>query len=532
MMPHTAWRASGNTAGRETARIAWLLFLGVSLIYIAISRGVFLYGDDILMYQVTEAIVERGTVAVTSPAAREVDDPAFSAAAIPGSDGERYAKYGIGQSLVAIPFYMLADIALEPLLPLDERVDRFGNEYASVRIYGTALLNPIVGGATVALTFLLAIAVGYSRHTALVLAALLASGTLLAHYSTGFLSEPLTALCLLATVYGLVRFARAPVGSSARWPLAWLALSGFTAGLALATRIAIVVALLAPGIWLLVLLWHRWRRGDNRRRVSAAGIAWGGPIVLWLLGIGGYNWVRFGSVWQSGYGDEAWTFTTPFWTGFFGLLVSPGRGAIPYDPPLLLALAGSLWFARRRPALALTILGMLAGTLALSSRYYAWHGGGVWGARFLVPLLPLLLLPAGEIVERAWKDRRFAAAVVVLGVLGIVGVGLSVLVPFDEHVVDPLASSARGDDVLWDPRDAPLVLHAESIVTQPAWPDIAAVRYASVHLALLTGLAGVAGVALLWRAIVLTLRPSLAASASGDSQSDRVVHRAEIAEQD
>src|SRR5690349_5899998 len=53
-----------------SVRTAALLFLGFSLLYVAISRGVFLYGDDILMFQVTEGLVERGDPAVTSPADR------------------------------------------------------------------------------------------------------------------------------------------------------------------------------------------------------------------------------------------------------------------------------------------------------------------------------------------------------------------------------------------------------------------------------------------------------------------------------
>lgn len=528
-------QATGTvTFPTSVARVAWLLFAGVSLAYIAMSRGVFLYGDDILMYQVTEAIVERGSVAVTSPSATETDDSGFTAASIPGSDGERYAKYGVGQSLAAIPFYVLADVVLQPLLPLDQRVDRFGNEYTGARIYGTALLNPIAGGATVALTYLMVIAVGYQRRTALVLAGLLATGTLLAHYASGFLSEPLTALCLLATVYGLVRYACATVGGGFMAPrsLLWLTFSGFAAGLALATRIAVAVALVAPGLWLLHILWREWRRGDiGVGSTLAAGGVWAAPIALWLAVIAGYNWARFGSALESGYGDEAWTFTTSVWTGLPGLLVSPGRGVILYDPPLLLVLAGSLWFARRRPELALMILGMLAGTLTLYSRYYAWHGGGVWGVRFLVPLLPPLLLPAAEIVERAWGDRRTILAVVIVGIVGMVVTGLSILVPFDRYVTDPLASPDQAGDVLWDVRDAPLLLHAQALISQPSWPDIAAVRYASVHLALLAGVAGLVGALLLWRAIGLTFGPSISGSDAGDPQPDRITHGGEVAEQ-
>jgi len=189
-------------------RVALVLFVAVSLIYIALSRGVFLYGDDILMFQVTEGIVERGTFAVTSP-----HDGGDNARSIPGEDGQGYAKYGIGQSLVAIPMYVVSDLLLEPLLPLEDEHDPYGNQRLGPIIYGTALTNALLGGAAVALTWLLARVLAYSRQTACVLALFLAFATPLTHYAATFLSEPLTTLALLTTVYGLVRAASIATGT-------------------------------------------------------------------------------------------------------------------------------------------------------------------------------------------------------------------------------------------------------------------------------------------------------------------------------
>ncbi len=154
------------------------------------------------MFQVTESIVERGTFAVASPL-----DDGDNARSIPGEDGRGYAKYGIGQSLVAIPAYIASDLLLEPILPLQVVSDPWGNQRLGTIIYGTSLTNALLGGAAVALLWLLARAIGYSRRTAYVLALLLAFATPLTHYAATFLSEPLTMLALLATVYGLVRAA-------------------------------------------------------------------------------------------------------------------------------------------------------------------------------------------------------------------------------------------------------------------------------------------------------------------------------------
>jgi len=479
-----------------------LLLVGVTLLYVASSRGVLLYGDDTLMFQVTRSIVEDGDASVTSPTYAQVaadptlDAAGFTASAIPGEDGGRYAKYGIGQSLVAVPTYVAAEYLISHLLPLDILVDPYGNQLTGTLVFGTGLVNALIGGATAALLFLLAVALGYRQRTALVLAGLLAFGTLLAHYAASFLSEPLAALCLTAVAYGLVRARTAGLAPG------WLALSGFAAGLALATKVALGVALVAPGLWLLWLVWRR-ERGAFRGSARAL-LAWGAPVAGWLVVVGAYNWTRFGSVLDSGYGDEASAYTTPLLTGLAGLLLSPGKGVFWYDPPLLLALAGAVWFGRRHPGSALVVLGMLAGTLLLYGRYYVWWGGGVWGPRFLVPLLPLLLLPAAEVVERAWDGRRWAvAAVAAVAVLAVVVAALPLVVPFDRYVIEYTSSAAALDDALWDLADSPLVVAAGDVLDGDVTLDVAAMRYGEGRLAAVSLLAGALGLALV---VVAALR--------------------------
>ena len=510
---------SGRADERHSARISnatWIalaLFVTSSLLYVAVSRGVFLYGDDILMFQVTQSMVERGSVAITSP-----HDRGDVARAAVGTDGRGYAKYGIGQSLVAVPAYVTADVFADRLLPIREFTDAYGNQRMGAIVYGTALTTAAIGGATVALTFLLAHAVGFSPRSSLIVAGLLAFGTLLVHYSATFLSEPLTGLALTGTVYGLVRASNrlrqtrteSVSEISERLPrvdpyiVRWLAFSGFMAGLALSSRLATGVMLIAPGLWLLWMAWgwsrHRWRDG------LLACIAWGVPVAIWLAGIAWYNWVRFGNVTETGYGEEWRQMTTPFATGLAGLLVSPGKGLLWYNPPLLLALGGVVWFARRRGDLTLVIVGMLAGALLLYSRYYVWYGGGVWGTRFLVPLIPLLLLPAGSVVERIWTGRRLAGvATISLATLGFIVVGLAIIVPFDRYVGEYNTTPEAHHAAIWNIRDSPIIVHASRIDDSWSNPDIAAERYASRRLAVISLVTGTAGLGLLAWTIRCTL---------------------------
>ena len=132
--------------------IAVLLFLGVTAFQVAISRGVFVYGDDILMYEVARSIVEGRGLEVTSPS-----DRGEVARSIPGTGGRRYAKYGIGLSLVAAPVTALGDRDPIRSMDLPETVDDEGNPRAGARIFAAGLTNTVVAGALAAALFLLAV---------------------------------------------------------------------------------------------------------------------------------------------------------------------------------------------------------------------------------------------------------------------------------------------------------------------------------------------------------------------------------------
>lgn len=440
-----------------------LLALAFAAFYAATTRGVFVFGDDLLVYQVTESIAERREVSVSSPA--PAGDVAFG---VPGPDGRRYAKYAPGLSIAAVPFY-LGGRALERagfVLPATR--DAWGNERTGTRVLAAGLTNALVGGLAVGVAAWTLLELGFGVAASALTALLVGLATPLAHSSTTFLSEPLAALGFLGAAgatAALARWAREArdAGGLAddrelaggRGPRLALAAGAF-ASLAISAKLAHVVALAGLA---LATAWALGGRSADRRLLARGLAAWALPVGLTLLALAAYNQVRFGSPWQSGYAEEATRFTRPWLEGLAGLTISPAKGAVWYAPPILLGVAGLAALWRRHRATALVCATVPTALLLLYSKYYQWHGGGSWGPRLLVPALPLLVLPAAELLVRRPLARATSAAIALAAAAGILVSALAVLVPFERPAASP-PLPAEPDALVatfWRPGESPIV---------------------------------------------------------------------------
>jgi hypothetical protein len=115
------------------------------------------------------------------------------------------------------------------------------------------------------------------------------------------------------------------------------------------------------------------------------------------------------------------------WKAFWGISSAPGRSLWLYSPVLLLSIAGvwqlikeKNWRMVAAPAALMIVLSAAYGVAHLSS----WWGSWGWGPRYMLPLMPVLMLcwmlPALPRLKPGWP--RIGA-----GVLFVVGAGLQVL---------------------------------------------------------------------------------------------------------
>jgi hypothetical protein len=284
----------------------------------------------------------------------------------------------VGQSVMALPWYVLGQwlARLFPAYP-----------QAYIARFVITTFNICITATTVALLYLLGLRFWESERAALALALLYGFASLAWPYSQTFYREPLTGLALTLSFGALYAFRQRPQRKS-------LVLAAGALLLALATKLTALLAV--P--WLLAYSWaplRAWLSGKPHfwllcvlglialALVVGLGIAPKRETLLHYL-----QEVRHDLSYDAG------SFVRQ---GLWGLLFSPGKGLLLYAPPVLLALLAFGPFVRRYPMEGLAIAGLsLSYVLAYSSRR-GWHGGLCWGPRYLLPVLPLMLLPIGAL---------------------------------------------------------------------------------------------------------------------------------------
>ena len=210
------------------------LLVGCALIYFGTAKGILEEVDDVAMLRVTESIVRSASFAVAP------DTPGASE----GRDGRFYPRYGLGLSLLGIPFYVVG-----AALPSDVTTHDVYDPHGFVLATPLALVMTTVGNLSaagaVALVYLTNRRLRFSPLVSLAAAVAIGLGTFAWFYSRTFMTEAPSMLFTLLTLYGAVRF------FLDRGAIRWLVVSGAAAGMLLLLRIGNAVLIPPVGVWVL-----------------------------------------------------------------------------------------------------------------------------------------------------------------------------------------------------------------------------------------------------------------------------------------
>jgi hypothetical protein len=417
---------------------AWSVLLLLLAVYTATFSGLPDVPDAEVEYQTTSALVRTGRLALGgTPEARGLIEEGFGVA--PGGaqrPGRHYSRYGVGQALAAVPFYVAGRV-LALVRPGIERRHAESEAYGRPRSEYFAHLavgwrNPLLAALTGMLVVLTARRLGVRRRFAWWCGLAYGLCTFAWPQARSTLSD-VQATFLLFLAFHLLVKARECFARLGPPPTAVLAGAGLALGGAALTRVAVVpgVIVLTLVAWRMLAFGHKlleraWgpEEVSPKHRFPTQALDFALPLLACLAVLLGVNYVRFGSILRTGYEasiDLPSFFANAPQLGLAGILISPGRGLLWMAPGLLLLPLAVRHALRSGERLwTWTLAGLALVVLVPISFMRGWHGAWTFGPRYVLPLLPFAWLGFGLALEAGWKRpwlRWAAGALCVTGLL-------------------------------------------------------------------------------------------------------------------
>ena len=421
-------------AGGRTTLILFVLFQ--ALYGLTSSGNAFRVPDEFEVYFQVEHLVDAGDISVpqTLDIRMRGDQPIFFGRT--GLDRKPYAPYGPLAAILALPQHLVAR-AVTSLTGVKRSPLPGGLAWVLLVSGLTMTASATAAALAVAGFHHASLAIDTPPRTALTLSLLLGGATILWPYGTTFYSEAWQAAAFVWAAALLLDARRNGQLAPVKVVVAAVLLG--VAGLTKATSLVF-----APGFVVAALCDRSqpWRTRIQVAMALSAGISAAAAIQI------GWNLHRFGQPLEFGY---SWSESIPelpprlfllteLPRGLQVLLLSPGKSIVVWAPALVLSLAHARRFARMEPAIAAGIGISTAVGLLFFAAYLFPEGGYANGPRHLVPIVPLLLLPAAGRDSR-WPRRAVAACAGIGAIVALLAVSVSFLE--DQSLGADLGTGAR-----------------------------------------------------------------------------------------
>ena len=408
-------------------RIGVLLFLLLFVAYLVTASGRIDTGDGQTLFDVSQSLLEDGDVTIAPPdpdliaydlrgrpLGKAADLGIEDGYSVQGRNGNYYSLYGIGHSLLILPLLALGRL-VAPTIPS-------ATPQWTMQFVTSLFFNPLVSASSGLLIYLTGRRLSLAPMTSVGLAIIYAFATMTWVYSKTFFSEPLITLLLLLTFYSLLSYRTTK-------RQAWLWVGGASLGFAVMTKPVALIYVPALTAYLIIV-------ANPEPKWSFLGrlLAFGIPLMIGMVGMLAYNWWRFESPLDTGYRTPRWM-ASPFLTALYGILASPGRGYLLYNPISIAAAAGFFFFWRRHRAETAVLAGIVLTNLLFFATFERWHGGGGWGPRHLLLITPFLVLPLGSLLESVRpKNKALNLLLATLIALSVIVQIPGVFVNFARHL--------------------------------------------------------------------------------------------------
>ena len=361
-----------------TKRTTTHLFIFLLCIY-ALTAGGHYGGDGFWNYLTAQSLMRDGDLVIsdesfTLPEMQKHRDAITSS-------GHQYSKYSPGMPLAEIPFYAVGLLltGIFPNIPADY-----------LTMFTTSMTNVVISALWVLFFYFIIQSFNYPPSTTKWLTGAFALGTMVLPYSGYGYPEPLVGLGLLIATHNLIKRHPSPI------------LAGIGLSIAILTKFYTLVLLPIPLLYM--------RRNQYSKSLILIFLS---PIVAACLLIAYHNHLRYGNILLTGYhldilaqkGGYLAFIPTQFFTAFYGLLFSTGRGLIFFFPLICLLPIAYHKFKSSHPNEARLFLGFISTLFIILLPMIDWHAGSSWGPRYLLPILPFCIFPLGALADIKWTRR-------------------------------------------------------------------------------------------------------------------------------
>lgn len=350
-----------------------------------------------------------------------------------------YSERPLLLSAIGVPIYLIAKLADVPPAPL-------------VAI----LFNSTVLALTSMIVFCFSSELNKSRKIGFVTSIIFGVTSFVWPYNTSFFPQPIQGLFLITSTYYVYK-------SSLTKKNTHLVLGASFLGLSLYVQPTSLVFIPA------ILVYSILKLKNHRKAILFVSI-----VSMLLLSVGYLNYVRFGSLFDFGYGMYGSISVHGGWIGLLGLIFSPGSGILFFFPLCVLIPFAIKKMYREEKGLSILFIYVIVsswlyfGTLSYGEPF-AWSGAGGWGPRYLVPIIPFLTISISYLIRDMKKVTggliSFLAStgfvVNLLGVLVWYAYGYSY-----GWTVEQLWKVKNSLNIMtWVPQYSPIILHAKALAT-------------------------------------------------------------------
>jgi hypothetical protein len=378
---------------------AFSLFMFFTAFYYFTNAGWYEAGDGFFMTTVAKQIAENGQLGFEP---RQLPDniEQYKDVVSKGPNGLYYFKWGLGQSLVEVPFYFVHRLIWKPFSS-GKTAMNFNDPSFFPELMIIFLCPSVISALGCMLIFLFGIRLGFSKQISLFLSLIYGVGTMVWPYSKSLMSEATLNVALLGGAYAVVSY----VSTLRR---RWLVVSGACLGFAIITKITSIVTISVFVVYVLLTI-------RSRKTIYDFLIFFAPPVLVSAGILFWYNSIRYGNPWLFGYGQglDSLGFSTPLYVGLWGLIASPGKSYFLYTPISVLGLTSAWCFFRKRRPEALMFLGVILTVTVLHARWWSWAGDWAWGPRFLLIITPYLILPVGIFFQKWVGKSNFKKGLVI-----------------------------------------------------------------------------------------------------------------------